>query len=266
MTLVTPDAQLCHTSVTEISFTANSEMNAATGEGKRMAGSNSFNCILIVEDDPDIREMLRFTLTRAGYDTWEADSAEAALARLDGRLPAMVLIDWMLPGMQGTELARRLRDDEHTHKLPMMMLTARGEEEDKLKSFEIGVDDYLTKPFSPRELIARIKALLRRTGVPEDARLQAAGMELDLESHQLLVNGEVVHLGPTEFRLLELFMANPDRAFDRNTLLNRVWGRGVYIEERTVDVHVLRLRRVLKPFGLQHHVETVRGLGYRFKP
>lgn len=231
-----------------------------------MAGSTSFNSILVVEDDPDIREMLRFTLTRAGYDIWEADSAEQALARLDGQLPALVLIDWMLPGMPGTELARRLHNDQHTSKLPMMMLTARDAEEDKLKSFDIGVDDYLTKPFSPRELIARIKALLRRTGVPQDAKLQATNMELDLESHQLLVNGELVHLGPTEFRLLELFMANPERAFDRNTLLNRVWGRGVYVEERTVDVHVLRLRRALKPHGLQHRVETVRGVGYRFKP
>jgi len=231
-----------------------------------MPGSISFNCILVVEDDPDIREMLRFTLTRGGYDVWEADSAEAALSRLDGQLPALVLIDWMLPGMQGTELARRLRQDEHTKSLPMLMLTARGEEEDKLKSFDMGIDDYITKPFSPRELVARIKALLRRSGAPEDSSLQGGGMILDLESHQLLINNEVVHLGPTEFRLLELFMANPERAFDRNSLLNRVWGRGVYVEERTVDVHVLRLRRVLKPHGLSHHIETVRGVGYRFKP
>lgn len=269
MTLATSDTRSCHTSVTEILFTANPSimmMQAAAGEDKPMAGSPSFNCILVVEDDPDIREMLRFTLTRAGYDVWEAESAEAGLARLDGQLPAMVLIDWMLPGMQGTELARRLRQDDHTSNLPLMMLTARGAEEDKLKSFDIGIDDYLTKPFSPRELVARIKALLRRSGAPENSKLSSVGMELDLEAHQLLVNGEVVHIGPTEFRLLEFFMANPERAFDRNTLLNRVWGRGVYVEERTVDVHVLRLRRVLKPHGMQHHIETVRGVGYRFKP
>lgn len=270
MTLATPlralDATTRHDSVTRAGLNGYQQMNRVTDQGNQMAGSNAFQCILVVEDDPDIREMLRFTLSRAGYETWEADSAEAALARLDGRLPAMLLIDWMLPGIQGTELARRIRSDKHTEQLPIMMLTARGEEEDKLKSFEIGVDDYLTKPFSPRELIARIKALLRRTGTPSDNKLQAGGMELDLDAHQLLINGTVAHLGPTEFRLLEVFMSNPERAFDRETLLNRVWGRGVYVEERTVDVHVLRLRRALKPYGLQHHVETVRSVGYRFKP
>lgn len=231
-----------------------------------MVGSTPFNCVLIVEDDAEIREMLRFTLNRAGYETWEAESAEEALTKLDGPLPAMLLIDWMLPGLQGTELARRLRADSHTANLPIMMLTARGEEEDKLQSFELGVDDYLTKPFSPRELVARIKALLRRTGTPESGTIQVGDMTLDLESHQLLIHDKVVHLGPTEFRLLEVFMANPDRAFDRNTLLNKVWGQGVYLEERTVDVHVLRLRRALKPHGVNDRVETVRGLGYRFKP
>lgn len=231
-----------------------------------MVGSPPFNCVLIVEDDAEIREMLRFTLNRAGYETWEAESAEEALTKLDGPLPAMLLIDWMLPGLQGTELARRLRADTHTANLPIMMLTARGEEEDKLQSFELGVDDYLTKPFSPRELVARIKALLRRTGTPESGTIQAGNMTLDLESHQLLIQDQVVHLGPTEFRLLEVFMANPERAFDRNTLLNKVWGQGVYLEERTVDVHVLRLRRALKPYGVNDRIETVRGVGYRFRP
>lgn len=231
-----------------------------------MVGSSPFNCVLIVEDDAEIREMLRFTLNRAGYETWEAESAEEALTKLDGPLPAMLLIDWMLPGLQGTELARRLRADNHTANLPIMMLTARGEEEDKLQSFELGVDDYLTKPFSPRELVARIKALLRRTGTPESGTIQIGDMTLDLESHQLLIKDQVVHLGPTEFRLLEVFMTNPERAFDRNTLLNKVWGQGVYLEERTVDVHVLRLRQALKPHGVNDRVETVRGVGYRFRP
>jgi two-component system phosphate regulon response regulator PhoB len=170
----------------------------------------------------------------------------------------------MLPGMSGVDLARRLRLDSHTSDLPMIMLTARGEETDKLKSFDSGIDDYIVKPFSPRELIARVKALLRRAGAPDDGILEAAGIRIDLNAHQITINGERAKLGPTEFRLLELFMNHPDRAFDRSQLLDRVWGRSVYVEERTVDVHVLRLRKALKPFGLDHLIETVRGVGYRF--
>jgi two-component system phosphate regulon response regulator PhoB len=220
--------------------------------------------ILIVEDEPDIREMLSFTLSRAGYDVWEAETAEGAMTRLDGRLPGLLIIDWMLPGLSGIELVGRLRRDQLTAELPLLMVTAKGDEADKLRSFESGVDDYITKPFSPRELLARVKALLRRSGAPEDGMLEQQGLRLDLTSHQLLINNQSVHLGPTEFRLLELFMSHPDRAFDRTTLLDRVWGRGIYVEERTVDVHVLRLRRVLKPFGLDHLIQTVRGVGYRF--
>ncbi|MEM1437228.1 MAG: phosphate regulon transcriptional regulator PhoB [Pseudomonadota bacterium] len=220
--------------------------------------------ILIVEDEPDIREMLSFTLSRAGYDVWEAETAEDAMTRLDGRLPGLLIIDWMLPGLSGIELVGRLRRDKLTADLPLMMVTAKGDEADKLRSFETGVDDYITKPFSPRELLARVKALLRRSGAPEDGMLEQQGLRLDLTSHQLVINDQSVHLGPTEFRLLELFMSHPDRAFDRTTLLDRVWGRGIYVEERTVDVHVLRLRRVLKPFGLDHLIQTVRGVGYRF--
>ena len=143
------------------------------------------------------------------------------------------------------------------------MLTARGEEADKLRSFEVGIDDYVTKPFSPKELMARIKALLRRTGTPEDQSLSVAGVKMDLASHRVTVNSDKVMIGPTEFKLLELFMRNPNRAFDRAQLLDRVWGRSTYVEERTVDVHVLRLRKILKPFGRDHIIETVRGLGYR---
>ena len=224
------------------------------------------NTILLVEDDPDIREMLNFTLTRAGFQVWEAESAEAAMDTLGGPLPDLMIIDWMLPGMNGVDLARRLRREEHTARLPIIMLTARGEESDKLKSFDSGVDDYIVKPFSPRELIARARALLRRAGAPDDDLLEAGSICLDLKAHQVSVAGLAIRMGPTEFRLLELFMKHPDRVFDRTRLLDLVWGRSVYVEERTVDVHVLRLRKALKPGGADAAIQTVRGVGYRFSP
>jgi|TARA_B100000902_G_C27235187_1_gene876995 two-component system phosphate regulon response regulator PhoB len=219
--------------------------------------------ILIVEDEPDIRELLNFTISRSGHTVIEAETAEDALTVLDRGTPELIIIDWMLPGMDGIDLAKKLRADELTQELPIIMLTARGEESDKLRSFEVGIDDYVTKPFSPKELMARIKALLRRTGTPDDQSLSVAGIRLDLASHRLFINDEKVTIGPTEFKLLELFMRNPNRAFDRAQLLDRVWGRSVYVEERTVDVHVLRLRKILKPSGRDHIIETVRGLGYR---
>lgn len=219
--------------------------------------------ILIVEDEPDIRELLNFTISRSGYSIIEAETAEDAIKLLDGGRPELIIIDWMLPGMDGIDLAKKLRSEELTNDLPIIMLTARGEEADKLRSFEVGIDDYVTKPFSPKELMARIKALLRRTGAPEDQSLSVAGVKMDLASHRVTVNSDKVMIGPTEFKLLELFMRNPNRAFDRAQLLDRVWGRSTYVEERTVDVHVLRLRKILKPFGRDHIIETVRGLGYR---
>ena len=224
------------------------------------------NALLLVEDDPDIRQMLTFSLDRAGFAVEPAETAEQALAALDGPLPTLVIIDWMLPGMSGVELAKRLRRDELTKGLPLLMLTARGEEADKLRSFDAGIDDYVTKPFSPRELVARIKALLRRSGESETGVLELGRLKLDTRGHHVAVDDSRVHMGPTEFRLLELLMRNPDRAFDRNQLLDRVWGRNVYVEERTVDVHVLRLRRALSPFGLDKSVQTVRGVGYRLSP
>ena len=224
------------------------------------------NTVLLVEDETDIREMLSFSLERAGFEVVSAETAEQALEVLDGPLPALVIIDWMLPGMSGVELARRLRRDALTKDIPTLMLTARGEEADKLKSFDAGIDDYVTKPFSPRELIARIKALLRRSGEPEDGVLALGRLRLDTRGHQVAVGEHPVRIGPTEFRLLELLMRNPDRAFDRSQLLDRVWGRNVYVEERTVDVHVLRLRRALSPFGMDKTVQTVRGVGYRLAP
>ncbi len=224
------------------------------------------NSVLVIEDEQEVREMLSFNLRRNGFDVWEAASAEEALQRLDGRLPDLLIIDWMLPGMSGVDLARRLRQDEHTVQLPMIMLTARGEQADKLKSFDSGVDDYVTKPFSPKELVARMRALLRRSGTPEDGILQCGGLRLDLNAHKLSVQGKAVKIGPTEYRLLELFMRHPNRAFGRSQLLDRVWGRSIYVEDRTVDVHVLRLRKTLKPHGLDGLVQTVRGVGYRFSP
>jgi two-component system phosphate regulon response regulator PhoB len=222
--------------------------------------------ILIVEDEPEIRELLNFSLVRAGFDVAEAASGEMALQYLDNKLPDILIVDWMLPGMSGVELAKRLRRDELTNKLPLLMLTARSEETDLLKSFESGIDDYMSKPFSPRELVARIKALLRRTGEPEDDTVESSGIRIDLVSHRVTIAGTHINIGPTEYRLLELLMRNPDRVFERDQLLDRVWGRSTYIETRTVDVHILRLRKVLKPFGLDNTVQTVRSVGYRFTP
>lgn len=224
------------------------------------------NKLLIIEDEPDLRELLSFTLSREGYDVMEAETAETALRMLDSTLPDLAIVDWMLPGMDGIELVKRLRRDDVTEDLPIIMLTARGEEPDKLKSFDVGIDDYITKPFSPRELLARIKALLKRSGTPENNVLESNGIQLDLNSHRVTINGQEIHTGPTEYRLLELLVRNPDRVFNRNQLLDRVWGRGVYVEERTVDVHILRLRKLLKPFGLDRAVQTVRSVGYRFSP
>jgi len=224
------------------------------------------NTLLLVEDETDIREMLTFSLERVGFQVVAAETAEQALQLLHGKLPDLVIIDWMLPGMSGVELARRLRREAITSDLPLLMLTARGEESDKLKGFDVGIDDYVTKPFSPRELVARIKALLRRSGEPEDGVIACGCLSLDLRGHHVRVGGERVHVAPTEFRLLELLMRHPNRAFDRAQLLDRVWGRNVYVEERTVDVHVLRLRKALTPFGLGKAVETVRGIGYRLSP
>ena len=219
---------------------------------------------MIVEDEPDIREMLSFSLTRSGYKIVEVESGEEALKLVNEKLPDLILLDWMLPGISGIEVARKIRQDDYSANVPIIMLTARGEESDKLKSFSSGVDDYVTKPFSPSELAARVKALLRRAGRPEDGIIEIHGLRLDLTAHQLFIEDKAIKIGPTEFKLLELFATNTGRAFDREQLLDRVWGRGVYVEERTVDVHILRLRKILKPFGMHNLIQTVRGIGYRF--
>ena len=220
--------------------------------------------ILLVEDEPEIREMLSFSLVRAGFDVVETESAETALERLQGPPPKLLIIDWRLPGMSGVDLVRRLRRDPVTAELPLIMLTARGEESDKLTGFDAGIDDYVVKPFSPKELIARVKSLLRRAGSTADGKVVAGPIEVDTRAHRVTVRGSRVRLGPLEFRLLEQLMRWPDRTFDRAQLLDRVWGRNVFVEERTVDVHILRLRKALSPFGADGRIETVRGVGYRF--
>src|SRR5512139_872642 len=223
------------------------------------------NSILIVEDEPAIREMVAMALERAGFAVVQAASAAEAERRLADGLPDLMVLDWMMPGVSGIELARRLRRDDYTKQVPIIMLTARGEEDDLVRGFDAGADDYLTKPFSPRELVARIRAVLRRA-VPsgEEGVLEAGSLRLDMESHRVSAGGEVVEMGPTEFKLLHFFMAHPERVYSRGQLLDMVWGRGAYVEERTVDVHIRRLRKVLEPSGHDGYVQTVRGTGYRF--
>ena len=220
--------------------------------------------ILVVEDEPDIREMLRFTLERAGYSVEEAADGESALDYLRNKIPHLILVDWMMPGMSGVDLVKRIRADETIKDLPVVMLTARGDEADKLASFERGVDDYITKPFSPKELHARIKAILRRTGQSEGSKLEVAEICLDTSAHRLVIAGKDVHIGPTEYKMLEFLLRNQGRVFSRAQLLDHVWGRTIYVEERTVDVHILRVRKLLAPFGYDRFIQTVRGAGYRF--
>jgi two-component system phosphate regulon response regulator PhoB len=219
--------------------------------------------VLIVEDEAPIRQMIAFSLTRAGFEVDEAADCSSARVRIaDGR-PDLVLVDWMLPDASGLELTRSLRRDEASSGLPIIMLTARAEERDKVTGLEGGADDYITKPFSARELIARINALLRRAVPDEDIVLEAGDLHLDPASHRVRVGAREVDLGPTEYRLLKFLLENPERVFSRGQLLDRVWGSNVYVEERTVDVHVRRLRQALEPYGADKYVQTVRGAGYR---
>ncbi|MGD8498321.1 MAG: phosphate regulon transcriptional regulator PhoB [Chromatiales bacterium] len=227
---------------------------------------NSKN-ILLVEDEQAIREMVGFALTRAGFEMHEAADAMQAQEHLADKLPDLILLDWMLPGASGIDLARRLKRDEYTRDVPIIMLTARGEEDDKIGGLEAGADDYVTKPFSPRELVARIKAVLRRSRPDsEDKPVTAGELVLDPASHRVTAKGAPLEMGPTEFRLLQFFMTHPERVYSRSQLLDRVWGRNTYVEERTVDVHILRLRKVLAQHSYDRFVQTVRGAGYRFSP
>ncbi len=223
--------------------------------------------ILIVEDEAPIREMVGFAVGNAGFEISEAGDAHQAQVAIADQRPDLILLDWMLPGMSGIELARRLKRGDATRDVPIILLTARGEEESKVKGLEAGADDYVVKPFSPRELVARIKAVLRRVSPDGEAeRLEVNGLALDAAGHRVVADGNEVHLGPTEYRLLQFFMTHPERVYSRGQLLDRVWGGNVYIEERTVDVHIRRLRKALAPFDYDRFVQTVRGSGYRFSP
>jgi len=220
--------------------------------------------ILVDEDEPAIQELLRVSLEDAGFTVHTVADAESAQARIRSELPDLVLLDWMLPGQSGLALARTLRSDARTRELPIIMVTARGDEADRVSGLEAWVDDYVTKPFSPRELKARIKTVLRRRA-PESAQetLSVGALVLDPATHRVTADGAAVDLGPTEFRLLKFFMARPERVHSRTQLLDQVWGDHVYIEERTIDVHIRRLRKALEPHGKERMLETVRGSGYR---
>lgn len=221
--------------------------------------------ILIVEDEQPIREMIAFGLRRGGFEVREAANVSEARSSIADQRPDLVLIDWMLPDMSGLELTRSLKRDKETQDVPVIMLTARSEEHDKVMGLDSGADDYVTKPFSPRELLARINAVLRRAshGNGEDI-IEAEGLVLDAASHRVMAGDQTVQLGPTEYRLLSFFMTHAERVYSRAQLLDRVWGGNVYVEERTVDVHIRRLRKALEAFNYDRFIQTVRGSGYRF--
>ncbi|MDO5651331.1 MAG: phosphate regulon transcriptional regulator PhoB [Moraxella sp.] len=220
--------------------------------------------ILVVEDEPAISEMIVTTLDLAGFRTAQAENAKEAYAMIVADRPDLVLLDWMLPdGQSGMDLCVRLKKEESTSEVPIIMLTAKGEETNKVQGLEAGADDYVAKPFSTKELIARIKAVLRRTSV-KDTPLQVGGLLLEPASQRVTVKGEVVEMSATEYRLLAFFMSHEDRVYTRAQLLDRVWGSNVYIDERTIDVHIRRLRRLLAPYGVDEMIQTVRGTGYRF--
>jgi two-component system phosphate regulon response regulator PhoB len=221
--------------------------------------------ILIVEDEKPIRDMIAFGLRRAGFDVREAEDCTMARASIADQRPDLLLVDWMLPDQSGLELTRALKRHKDTQDMPVIMLTARADENDKVVGLEGGADDYVTKPFSPRELLARINAVLRRSAAGGSGEvLDASGLRLDVASHRVSVGEDTVPLGPTEYRLLQFFMEHPERVYTRGQLLDRVWGGNVYVEERTVDVHIRRLRKALEPFGKDDLIQTVRGSGYRF--
>ncbi len=221
--------------------------------------------ILLVEDEEGIREMLEMVLEQADFQVTAVETAEKALNYLADHIPDLLLLDWMLPGISGVELARRIKKDDSLNSIPIILLTARGAEEDKVRGLEIGADDYVTKPFSPKELIARIKAVLRRTGPQQTGKqIKSGDFILDMDQHRLMVKDELVDVSPTEFKLMQFFMLNQDKVFTRTQLLDQVWGRSVYIEERTVDVHIRRLRKILAEYGCKDAIQTVRGFGYRF--
>ncbi len=221
--------------------------------------------ILVVEDESSVRELLAATLTGAGYEVVEAANGSDAQQLVSDEDPSLILLDWMLPGMSGLEFAKWLKRDDRLSEIPIIMLTARDDENNKVQGLEAGVDDYVTKPFSTRELLARIKAVLRRAGSDASQLIRVDDrLEMDLLQHRVLAADKPVSIGPTEFKLLHFFLTHQERVYSRTQLLDLVWGRNVYIEERTVDVHIRRLRKALEPHSLENLVQTVRGVGYRF--
>ena len=220
--------------------------------------------ILIVEDEESILELIAINLHQAGFNPIRSLNAEYAENIISEALPDLIILDWMLPGMSGVEFAKRVRGNSNTKKVPIIMLTAKSDESNKLKGLEIGADDYMTKPFSPKELIARIKAVLRRKN-PElvDEPISINGLALDPNKHLLQYNNKTITIGPTEFKLLNFFMKNPDRVFSRNQILDKIWGNKSDIDDRTVDVHIKRLRDTLKMSGQESLIKTIRGIGYR---
>jgi len=221
--------------------------------------------ILVVEDEDAIREMLSMTLARAGFETMGVGSVSQARGVVMDKRPNLILLDWMLPDVSGIEYARSLKKDVMTREIPIIMVTARGSESDRIKGLEVGADDYITKPFSPKELVARIKTVLRR-GAPLDDNqvIQVEGLRVDMAGHRVMINNTIIELGPTEFRLLHFFITHPDRVYSRGQLLDQVWGGSVFIGERAVDVHIRRLRQALATHQHDQYVQTVRGSGYRF--
>lgn len=221
--------------------------------------------ILIVEDEAPIREMLSFVMEQHGYQAVEAKDFDTAVSKIAEPYPDMVLLDWMLPGGSGIQLAKKIKGDDFTRNIPIIMLTARGEEEDKIKGLEVGADDYITKPFSPKELMARMRAVFRRVAPTVlDEPLDFEGLKLDPVSHRISAKDNSIDMGPTEFKLLHFFMTHPERVYSREQLLDHVWGTNVYVEDRTVDVHIRRLRKALAEHGYDRLIQTVRGVGYRF--
>ena len=221
--------------------------------------------ILIVEDEQDIRELLAYNLEKEGYATVQAADGKEGLELARSRKPDLILLDLMLPKMDGLAVCRELERDSGTVRIPIIMLTARGEDVDRILGFELGADDYITKPFSPKELVARIKAVMRRISpMAVEEVIEMQGLSLDPTSHRVMAGEEPLEMGPTEFKLLHFFMTHPERVYSREQLLNHVWGTNVYVEDRTVDVHIRRLRKALEPGGHDRMVQTVRGTGYRF--
>lgn len=221
--------------------------------------------ILIVEDESSIREMLGYSLMKEGYAYEEAADVEEARAVINRNKPDLILLDLMLPGMSGIDYARRLRADSETKNIPIIMLTAKGDEVDKVRGLDVGADDYITKPFSTKELLARLRAILRRYATEDQmAVIEIGGLELDPQTYRVSARDEAIDISPTEFKLLHFFITHPERVYSRTQLLDQVWGQNVYVEERTVDVHIRRLRKTLEPYDFDKFIQTVRSVGYRF--